>query len=98
MKTIVIDRDFEPAARLDEHGHEQAVRLGGAYARERDAIREALTELVTMGYAGRPDRERNALATMKPLPGHDLMDRAPHEVLRLRAALFLASCHEHRMN
>jgi hypothetical protein len=26
------------------------------------------------------------------------MDRAPREVLRLRAALFLVSCHAHRYN
>jgi len=79
-------------------GHEQAVRLGGAYARERDAIRAALAELETMGYADRWAREANALASMDPMPGHGLMARAPREVLRLRAALFLASCHEHRRN
>lgn len=98
MKTTAPDRRDETTVRPDDHGHEQAVRLGGAYARERDAIRAALTEVVTMGYADRLDRERNALATMDPLPGHALMARAPREVLRLRAALFLASCHEHRLN
>lgn len=98
MKTTAHDRPDETTVRPDDHDHEQAVRLGGAYARERDAIREALAELVTMGYADRLDRERNALASMEPLPGHDLMNRAPREVLRLRAAIFLASCHEHRRN
>lgn len=77
---------------------DQAVRLGGAYVRERDAIRAALLELETLGYASRWSREANALATMSPLPGHADMDRAPREVLRLRAALFLVSWHEHLKN
>jgi hypothetical protein len=82
----------------DADRHEQAVRLGGAYARERDAIQAALVGLETLRYVDRPAREANALATMEPMPGHEHMDRAPREVLRLRAALFLLSCHEHRKN
>jgi hypothetical protein len=82
----------------DEGPHGQAIRLGGAYARERDAIQAALLELETMGYADRQVREANALATMNILPGHEDMDRAPREVLRLRVSLYLVSCHEHRWN
>lgn len=83
---------------LDIHQPEQAARLSEAFARERTEVQAALAELATMRYAGRAAREETALATMDPMPGHGLMDRAPREVLRMRAALFLINCHEHRKN
>ena len=83
---------------LDIHCPEHAARMGEAYSRERQAVLDALGQLESMGYADSRLRERTVLATMAPLPGHGLMDRAPREVLKLRAALFLVSCHEHRHN
>lgn len=83
---------------LDIHEPEQAARLSQAFARERDRVQAALAELVGLGYADRLSREVMALTTMEPLPGHGLMERAPREVLRLRAALHLIDCHEHRRN
>jgi len=83
---------------LDIRQPEHAARLSEAFVRERDAIRETLTELETVRYADRSAREATAMATMLPMPGHDLMDRAPHEILRMRAALILLSYHAHRRN
>lgn len=83
---------------LDIHQPEHAARLGEAFSRERHNVLAALEQLETMHYADAPGRERTALATMEPLPAHGLMARAPREVLKLRAALFLVSCHDHRRN
>ena len=83
---------------LDVRSPEQAAILGEAYANERQGVLAALRELSGMGFDDRRKREATALAAMVTLPGHELMDRAPREVLRLRAALFLTSCHEHRRN
>ena len=83
---------------LDIHCPEHVARLGEAYSKERQDVLVALNRLESMGYADRRQRERTIWATMAPLPGHELMDRAPREVLKLRAALFLVSCHEHRRN
>lgn len=83
---------------LDVRSPEQAAILGEAYANERQSVLAALRELSGMGFDDRRKREATALAAMAVLPGHELMERAPREVLRLRAALFLTSCHEHRRN
>jgi hypothetical protein len=83
---------------VDVRSPEQAALLGEAYSRERQGVLAALEELAAMGYGDRRLREATALATMSTLPDHGVMERAPREVLRLRAALFLASCHEHRRN
>lgn len=83
---------------LDVHCPEDVARIGEAYSQERQNVLAALEQLESMGYADSRLRERTILATMEPLPGHGLMDRAPREVLKLRAALFLVSCHEHRRN
>lgn len=83
---------------LDIHCPEHVARIGEAYSRERQSVLEALGKLETMGYADPGQRERTVLATMEPMPGHELMARAPREVLKLRAALYLVSCHEHRHN
>lgn len=83
---------------LDIHHPDEAAKLSEAYAQERDNVQNALAELETIRYASRLAREATALATMGPMPGHALMDRAPREVLRLRAALLLLSCHAHRHN
>jgi hypothetical protein len=83
---------------LDIHHPDEAARLSEAYAQERDNVQNALAELETIRYASRLARETTALATMGPMPGHELMDRAPREVLRLRAALLLLSAHAHRRN
>jgi len=97
MKTVANAR-AESHQIIDIRQPEQAARLTEAYARERQKHLEALKELEGMIFVDRPGRENTALATMGPMPGHDLMDRAPREVLRLRAALFLVSCHAHRRN
>ena len=83
---------------LDIHCPEHVAKLGEAYSRERQDILVSINRLESMGYADSRQRERTILATMEPLPGHGLMDRAPREVLKLRAALFLVSCHDHRRN
>lgn len=83
---------------LDIRQPEHAARLGEAFSRERANVQAALAELECMRYASRQDREQTALATMDVMPAHTLMDRAPREILRLRAALFLVSCHAHRNN
>ncbi|MFP5258465.1 MAG: hypothetical protein ACLGQH_05525 [Acidobacteriota bacterium] len=83
---------------LDIHCPEHVARIGEAYCQERRAVLAALTKLETMGYAEPRQRERMVLATMEPMPGHELMARAPREVLKLRTALYLVSCHEHRRN
>ena len=98
MKTAnAIARHGSPAI-LDVRQPEHAAMLGEAYSTERHAVITALSQLEGMGYADSQVRERTALATMEPLPDHALMERAPREVLRLRAALFLVSCHAHRRN
>ena len=83
---------------LDVHHPEHAARLGEAFSQERQNVLAALEELVSMGYADSGLREKTAMATMEPMPAHGLMERAPREVLKLRAALFLVSCHAHRRN
>jgi hypothetical protein len=83
---------------LDIHHPDHAARLSEAYARERHNTLTALNELTAMRYVDKQAREQTAMETMIPLPGHALMERAPREVLRLRAALFLVSCHAHRYN
>ena len=83
---------------LDIHHPDEAAILGEAYAKEREQVQSSLAELETIRYASRLAREATALATMDPMPGHLLMDRAPREVLRLRASLLLLSCHAHRRN
>ena len=83
---------------LDIHCPEHVAQIGEAYSRERHTVLTALHQLESMGYADSRQRERTVLATMEPLPDHALMERAPREVLKLRAALFLVSCHEHRRN
>ncbi|MGE4537817.1 MAG: hypothetical protein AB7D37_12120 [Desulfovibrio sp.] len=98
MKDAAVLRHEQPGRILDIHRPEHAARMSEAFARERNEVQAALAELATMRYADRPSREATSLATMDPMPGHALMDRAPREVLRLRAALFLISCHEHRRN
>ncbi|EHJ46243.1 hypothetical protein DFW101_0226 [Solidesulfovibrio carbinoliphilus subsp. oakridgensis] len=98
MKDVpAISRDHDRQI-LDIRQPEHAARLGEAFSRERADALASLAELEAMRYDGRQAREQTALATMLPMPGHALMDRAPREVLRLRAALFLVSCHEHRKN
>lgn len=83
---------------LDIRQPEQAARLSEAFVREREHTQAALAELETVRYATRQAREATALATMGPMPGHVLMDRAPTEILRMRAALLLLACHDHRRN
>ena len=83
---------------LDVRHPDQAARLGEAFSLERQNVLAALGQLASMGFADSRLREKTALATMEPLPAHGLMERAPREVLRLRAALFLVSCHAHRRN
>jgi hypothetical protein len=83
---------------LDIHHPDHAARLSEAYSRERHKTLTALHELSSMRYVDKAAREQTAMETMIPLPGHALMERAPREVLRLRAALFLVSCHAHRYN
>lgn len=83
---------------LDIRHPEQAARLSEAFANERQQTIAALAELATMRYADQRAREETALLTMEPMPGQALMIRAPREILRLRAALFLVSCHSHRQN
>ena len=98
MKSPAVStKDRFPQA-LDIRQPEHAARLGEAFARERQHVLAALAELENLRYGDRHGREHTALATMEPMPGHALMDRAPREVLRLRAALFLVSCHAHRHN
>ena len=98
MKNTLASRPQQVPQILDIHQPEHAARLGEAFVRERQHVQAALAELAGMRYVDRQAREENALATMGPMPGHALMDRAPREVLRLRAALFLVSCHAHRHN
>lgn len=98
MKTTAAVSREQDGQILDIRQPEHAARLGEAFARERQNVQAALAELEFMRYDGRRAREQTALATMDPMPGHALMDRAPREVLRLRAALFLVSCHAHRRN
>ena len=83
---------------IDIRQPEQAARLTEAYSRERHNALASLKELEGMIFVDRKGRENAALSVMAPIPGHELMDRAPREVLRLRAALFLISCHAHRHN
>jgi len=98
MKNTLASLPQQAPQILDIHQPEHAARLGEAFARERQNVLAALEELTTMRYVDRQAREQTALVTMEPLPGHAQMDRAPREVLRLRAALFLVSCHSHRHN
>ncbi len=98
MKNVIARLQDTPAHVLDIRQPEHAARLSEAFARERMTVQAALAELAAMRFADAAAREATSLATMSPLPGHGLMNRAPREVLRLRAALFLVSCHEHRMN
>lgn len=98
MKNALARLQDTPAHVLDVRQPEHAARLSEAFVRERLAAQAALAELAAMRFGDAAAREATALATMDPLPGHTLMARAPREVLRLRAALFLVSCHEHRMN
>jgi hypothetical protein len=98
MKPTATRNNTTEAQVLDIHQPEEAAKLSEAYARERANIQAALAELETVRYASRPAREATALATMGPMPGHALMDRAPREILRLRAALLLLSAHAHRRN
>ncbi len=98
MKHAAIDQQELPERILDIHQPEHAALLAEAFVQERLHVQAALAELETMRYADRAAREQTALATMEALPGHGLMARTPREVLRLRAALFLVSCNEHRRN
>ena len=98
MKHAATPAREQPGRILDIHRPEHAARLTEAFARERVNVQAALAELAAMRYVDRAAREETALATMAPLPAHSLMDRAPREILRLRAALFLISCHDHRLN
>ncbi|WP_428566536.1 MAG: hypothetical protein ACP59X_06415 [Solidesulfovibrio sp. DCME] len=98
MKNTLARIQETPAHVLDIRQPEHAARLSEAFAQERLTVQAALAELATMRYGDAAAREETALATMAPMPGPGLMRRAPHEVLRLRAALFLVSCHEHRRN
>ena len=98
MKTPVPAVAMGSQAVLDIRCPEHVAMMGEAYSRERQTVLDALRQLEGMGYADSRQREKTILATMEPLPGHALMDRAPREVLKLRAALFLVSCHEGRRN
>ncbi|MEA4857187.1 MAG: hypothetical protein AAGU21_14405 [Solidesulfovibrio sp.] len=98
MKNALARFQETPGHVLDIRQPEHAARLGEAFAQERLTVQAALAELATMRYGDAAAREDTALATMAPMPGHGLMARAPREFLRLRAALFLVSCHEHRKN
>ncbi len=98
MKTLAARFAEQAPQTLDIRQPDQAARLCEAFARERQNVRAALGELASMRYADRAAREQTALETMAPMPAHALMRRAPREALRLRAALFLVSCHAHRLN
>lgn len=98
MKNVIARIQATPAQVLDIRQPDHAARLSEAFARERLTVQAALAELAAMRFGDAAAREDTALATMAPLPDHALMARAPREVLRLRAALFLVSCHDHRKN
>lgn len=98
MKDIATGSTFHLPEAIDIRQPDQAAKLSEAFARERDAVRAALAELQTVRYVDRPAREATALATMTPMPGHALMDRAPREILRMRAALVLLTSQAHRRN
>ena len=98
MKNLATTSTFQLPETIDIRHPDHAARLSEAFARERDTVRAALAELETVRYADRQAREATALATMDPMPGHALMDRAPREILRMRAALVLLSCNAHRRN
>jgi len=98
MKNVATSATLPLPETLDIRHPEQAAQLSEAFARERDTIQAALAKLATIRYVDQPAREATALATMAPMPARGLMDRAPREILRMRAALFLLSCHAHRRN
>jgi len=98
MKTLATSSPFVLPETIDIRQPEQAAKLSEAYAREQDAVRAALAELQTVRFVDQKSREATALATMAPIPGHALMDRAPREILRMRAALVLLSSQAHRRN
>ena len=98
MKNAIARIQETPGHVLDIRQPEHAAKLSEAFARERLTVQAALAELAAMRYGDAAAREATAFATMSPMPGHTLMARAPREVLRLRAALFLVSCHQHRVN
>jgi len=98
MKNATPETIDQSSQVLDIRQPEHAARLSEAFAAERQKALTALAELETMRFGDKNAREQTALVTMEPMPGHELMRRAPQEVLRLRAAMFLVSYHAHRQN